>query len=186
MLDAVAALRGLIQGDEPPEPRSLAPLRFIAAELLAVGGVDAALSALNNSPRTGDYLQPRRAVPPGSLAMRWVPVLLAPLAAAAHVRHGSDPSPGTAAATRILDAAVLGAGVAGLTFEILSRRRYTADGLPSLGPLALASAGLLGLLIDREERDLEEERDRLERKAAIVERFVPRRKARLDRVVVHV
>ena len=57
---------------------------------------------------------------------------------------------------------------------------------PSLAPLLLTAAGLLAMALDRQEHRLAAERTRLEQRARIVERLVPRRRARLDRIVVHV
>jgi hypothetical protein len=51
---------------------------------------------------------------------------------------------------------------------------------------ALAAAGTLGVLLKRQERAAAEEHERLARRAAIVERQVPRRRARVDRIVIHV
>jgi hypothetical protein len=58
--------------------------------------------------------------------------------------------------------------------------------IPSLAPLAFAAVGVLGMLLDREEEEIDEARDSLERRARVVERLVPKRKAKLDRIVVHV
>lgn len=51
---------------------------------------------------------------------------------------------------------------------------------------ALAAAGALGLLLKRQERAAAREQERLARRAAIVERLVPKRRARVDRIVIHV
>jgi hypothetical protein len=58
--------------------------------------------------------------------------------------------------------------------------------IPSLAPLAFAAVGVLGMLLDREEEEIDEHREALERRARVVERLVPQRKAKLDRIVVHI
>jgi hypothetical protein len=42
------------------------------------------------------------------------------------------------------------------------------------------------MLLDHNAAEREAERRRLERRAAVVERLVPRRRPKLDRIVVHV
>lgn len=173
---------------DPPEP-TFGSLRALAAQLLLVTGVGATLDALAHARREQvrvdqrplDYLA--RPTPRATYAAVWGPSLIAPLAATAHLTHLARPSDSTTRATRLLDAAVIGMGVATLARDLLVRR---GSPRPSLSPLALASAGLLGLAIDRQERAAQEERRRLERRASVVERLVPRRRPKLDRVVVHV
>lgn len=110
--------------------------------------------------------------------------MLGAAAAVAHAVQAFSPSERTRLASRTFDLAVVGVGLLGLADTLAGARR---DGhLPSAGPVALASAGLLGILIDRSEIRHQAERERLERRAQVVERFVPRRKPRLDRIVVHV
>lgn len=160
-------------------------LRMVAAELLLVTGIGATVDVLTRSTEP----QPAR-IPGGSsterapLAAVWGPTLIAPLAAAAHVRMASEPSPNAARASRFLDAAVVALGLAELvaSFTRFPSRRRT----PSLAPLALASAGMLGLVVSREERVAARERRQLERRAAVLERLVPRRRPKLERVVLHV
>jgi hypothetical protein len=87
------------------------------------------------------------------------------------------------AALRVAAAAVLGIGAIGAAMETASARRSASGYTTSL---ALAATGILGLVLDRREREMREERARLERRASIVERLVPRRRGRLDHIVVHV
>lgn len=173
--------RFLDHSDEPNERKDsgFTTLRFLAAQLLLVSGADATLEQVARSrsaPADAGGAPPR--------ALVWGPAILAPLAAAAHVAHALERSDSTTAATRVLNAAVLSLGVANLAESLYSARRR--PGAPSLSPLLLASAGLLGFALDRQERSTDEERRRLERRAAIVERVVPKRRPKLDRVVVHV
>lgn len=144
------------------------PLRVVAAQLLLATAADAAL-------RPGD-LPPSR-----NLATR-IPALIAPLAATAHLAHMSRPSATTSAVARGLDTAVAAAGI-GATLATLIVGG--SAGKRSLSTLALASAGVLGLVIDRYERENAAERARLTRRASLVDRLVPRRRPRLDHVVIH-
>lgn len=197
MLDALQWMRSRLPGahaKEEPEPegeRGFRALQLLTAQMLLVTGADAALSAIR---RTGGDGAPTphplspdsdwQGLSTQSFATTWAPTLLAPAAAAAHLRHSTDPSPTTALATRILDAAVIGAGVAAMAGSLLAPRARRVG--PALGPLALASAGVLGLMLNRQQRATAAELEQLRRRASVVERLVPRRRARLDRVVVHV
>lgn len=170
--------------DEDESPR-MDPLRLLAAELLLVTGIGATIDVLTRAREAQkDRIPGLRSRGDLPLASVWGPALIAPVAAAAHVRVARDASPQAERASRVLDAAVIGLGLVELATSLtgLQTRRRT----PSLAPLALASAGLLGLVITHRERALEEEQARLRKRARIVERLVPQRRARLDRIVVHV
>jgi hypothetical protein len=160
-------------------------LRLLAAELLLVTGIGATVDVLTRAREAQkDRIPGLRTRGDLPLAAVWGPALLAPVAAAAHVRLARDPSQEATRASQLLDAAVIALGVAELASSVtgMQARKRT----PSLAPLALASAGLLGLVITHRERAVEEEQHRLRRRARIVERLVPQRRARLDRIVVHV
>ncbi len=167
-------------GDSRPDA-----LRLLAAEMLLVTGIGATMDVLTRAREAQKDRIPGLNMPSDlPLAAVWGPVLVAPVAAAAHVRLSRGSSPETERASRILDAAVIGLGLAEVVTSLFGRqaRRRT----PSLVPLALASAGLLGLVVTHREREAEREQERLEKRARIVERLVPRRRARLDRIVVHI
>lgn len=123
-------------------------------------------------------------MPSPSNAAAWVPAIIAPLAVAGHMATALQPDDDLHRAMRVLDVAAVAAG-AGLVVAQLLTRGAGRNGLPNAS-LALASTGVLGLLLDRQAREAEAERARLERRASIVERLVPKRRPRLDRVVVHV
>jgi hypothetical protein len=192
MIERLRELKNRIGARDTPEDNredaDFKPLRILAAQLLLLTSVDIALDALSRSradpgpPYPHGSSGPR--TDPYSAAASWIPVLVAPLAAAAHLtrvlKPGSSPPP----TTRLLNGAVVGAGTAGLVHGFLSSRRTGEP--PSLTPLALASAGVLGLILEREERARVEERRELQRRASIVERFVPRRRMKIDKIVVHV
>ena len=171
-LRALAARRAASSEAEDEEPSATAfpPLRVLTAEMLLVTGVDAAVRAFRR--------------PSAPFAAALAPALLAPLAAAAHLTHGARPTARTATASALLDAAVIGAGIAALADALRPGRDRSSTF--SLTPLALASAGLLGRILDREERLDRAEHLRLERRASVVQRLVPARRAKLDRIVVHV
>ncbi|HUE95213.1 MAG TPA: hypothetical protein VMN39_01050 [Longimicrobiaceae bacterium] len=175
MIDQVRKLAERLERDgEPrePEPARLAPLWLAASQLLLATGAGATLEQIS-SQRSGH--------PPTGLA--WAPLLVAPLAAAAHLQHARQPTNHSELAVRFLTGASIGFGAALFAFDSIVNRNHPPR---RIGPLAFASAGLLGLLLEREERAIEETERELARRARIVERLVPRRKAKLDRVVVHV
>jgi hypothetical protein len=180
MLDKMPDFRRLIQSaeeDELDEYGVSSPLRAIAAPILLLTAADATWDRLREDTRS-DPSETR--IP---LALAWGPALVAPIAAAAQYAHASRPSPATSAATRILNAAAVGIGLAALAGSL-----YTARGprVPSLSPLAFAAAGVLGIILDRHEREDARERKRLLRRANVVERLVPKRRHRVDHIVVHV
>jgi hypothetical protein len=183
--ERLSDLRNGAAEDEPDEPLRLDSLRLLAAEMLLVTGIGATMDVLTRAREAQkDRIPGIRMRSDLPLAAIWGPALVAPVAAAAHLRLARGPAPDTERASRVLDAAVIGLGVAELATSALglqSRRRT-----PSLIPLALASAGLLGLVVTHRENVAEREQQRLEKRARIVERLVPQRRARLDRIVVHV
>lgn len=173
--------------DEPetPKPAALSSIRMLAAELLVVTGVGVTLDVLTRSREAQRDRIPGRAGLSGTpLAAVWGPALVAPLAAAAHVRQATTPGPAASRATRVLDSAVIGMGLAELLTSFSGTQR--SDRRPSLAPLAFASVGFLGHLLTRRELEIEKENSELQRRNKVVERLVPRRKPRFDRIVVHV
>lgn len=156
--------------------RTSAALRLVTAELLLATAIDAAVRQFpGNPPQGADGPRQLRAL---SLA----PIVIAPLAAAAHLAHVRDPRVGTARALRLLNSATLALGVASIALGTIGARQEPRR----LGPFGLTSAALLGFAIDSHERDVRRDQEELRRRANIVERLVPKRKPRLDRVVVHV
>lgn len=166
------------------------PVQMLTAKLLLFTGLGTAADAFRNGPAgsrgeaeeiTGS--EPER----GIRRVRptaWAPALLGAAAAISHAVYAFAPSERTRLATRTFDVAVVSAGLLSLADTLAAARR---DGkIPSLGSVSLATAGLLGILIDRSESRHEAERQRLERRASVVERLVPRRQTKFDRLVVHV
>ena len=192
MLDRLREFTDRTRGEDQEEDNQPAAdfkgLRVLTAHLLLLASVDITLDSVRRARARGGPPYPHGSPGPErgaiSAAVGWLPALLAPLAAAAHVAHAVRPSAPSATATRVLNAAAVGAGAAGLVDSFVAGRRNHS--IPSLSPLALASAGVLGLILEREERDAQEARRRLERRAELMDRFVPRRRGRVDRIVVHV
>lgn len=161
--------------DEAP----LSGMHWMAAALFAAVGAETALGE-----RRGDYAAPE--------AVRWAPLVAAPLASAAHAACALWPNEATRKVTTLMNGLAVGVGAAGIASSVYgvlseeSDEEHWSERVPSLAPLAFAAVGLLGLLLENEEDEVEEMRDRLERRARIVERLVPKRKAKLDRIVVHI
>jgi hypothetical protein len=177
--------------DDAPDDSVFGALRVLAAQLLFTTGVSTTLHHLQQrtrgdaadefeSPATGSGTVPLRR-PEAAI---WAPLLLGTAAAAAHVAHTVRPSEKTLAAMRILNGAVVGVGVAELGDTLYASARRERPF--STASLVFGSAGVLGFLLDRGESEIEAEREQLERRARIVERFVPRRRPKLEKVVVHV
>jgi hypothetical protein len=131
--------------------------------------------------------------------VRWAPLLAAPLAGAAHAARALQPTRATRIAAQFLNGVAIGVGIAGFassTWAVVEDERLRADfgprrkpiskRLPSLAPLAFGAAGMLGILLDREEREDARAHQALERRARVVERLVPKRRPRLDRIVLHI
>jgi hypothetical protein len=176
MLERLNRVRNAVEArlaDSGPSLPRPTPLRTAAAQLLVATSAAAALTRF-----AGGSSESRRAMP-----VTWAPLAVGVVAAAAHLRHLREPSPESASATRLLDGASIAVGATLVAFDLL---RSDHRGPGSLAALAFASAGVLGIVIDRHETQLELAEHELRRRADLVERLVPRRKARLDRIVVHV
>jgi hypothetical protein len=156
-------------------------LQLLAAQLLLVTGIGAALDGMRSGPDDRGFEDdgegPR-------VVLTWAPAVLGPVAAIAHAAYAFSPTDRNRSAMRLLDVAVVGGGLLGLAGALTTARDRRST--PSLSSLALASAGALGMLLDHSAAEQAAERRRLERKAAVVERLVPRRRPKIDRIVVHV
>ncbi|MGH7466996.1 MAG: hypothetical protein ACRENP_03325 [Longimicrobiales bacterium] len=165
--------------DAEDEDRSLSGLQWMAAGLFLAAGAEAALGE-----RRGDYRAPD--------AIRWAPLVAAPVAGAAHAARALWPGHTTRVLSQIADGIAIGVGAAGFANSVMAAAGDVApdtawtERVPSLAPLAFAAVGILGLIIQEEEERSAREFESLERRANIVERFVPKRRARVDRIVVHV
>jgi hypothetical protein len=181
MFDSIKGLRGLLDRDDrldPGEPLiSVTHLRAAAAQLLLATGAAATL---------GRTPPPERDAAPGerySRPIAWAPLVVATVAAAVQIRHARTPSAETARMLRLLNAAAVAVGGTLLAYDILDGSRRRAGNLGSLGFL---SASMLTIALDRHEQAALAAERELRRRAEVVERFVPRRRPKLDRIVVHV
>lgn len=154
-------------------------LQLLAAHLLLVTGIGTALDGRRTASEDGDHDVAGR-VP---LALTWTPAVLGPVAGIAHAAYAFSPTSRNRAATRVLDLAVIGGGLLALGCALAEAREHGSP--PALSALSLTSAGGLGMLLERGAAERAAERWRLERRASVVERLVPRRRARLDRIVLH-
>ena len=153
------------------------PLRAVTAQLLCATGAAAALAHIDSSFRSNGG---RETVP---RPLAWAPLVVAPVAAAAQLEHARQPRPRSADALRLLDGAVIALGGVLFLADLIRSKTVNAR---NVGALAFASVGLLGLLLERHQEKMERTERRLRLRADVVERLVPRRRPRLDRVVVHV
>ena len=192
MLQKMRGFRGWTAGenstDDNNEFAEFKALRLLTAQILFLTGTQVALENLQRSRSEEGPPFPHGSPGPErrifDLVASWAPAVVAPLAGAAHLSQAMRPHEGTSSTARALSFAAVGAGVTGLIDTWVEARRTRTR--PSLAPLALASAGLLGLIVEREEQDVHKERQRLQRRSSLAERLVPRRRGKLDRIVVHV
>lgn len=180
-------------GDLPEEEDddvAFESLHWLAAGLFLAAGTEAGLGERRGDVRT-DH------------AVRWGPLIAAPLAGGAHAARALFPGRASAIATRVLNGVAFVVGAAGVAGALhaagdeaaatgFAPRASLPRQLPSFAPLTFAIAGLVGVLIDREESlaagrraELNEEIDKARRRARIVDRLVPERKPRFDRIVLH-
>lgn len=192
MLEKLRDLRGLNSGenstDDNDDGAEFKALRLLTAQILFLSGTQVALENLQRAKREEGPPFPHGSPGPErrvfDLVASWAPAVVAPLAGIAHLTQAMRPDEATSSTARALSLAAIGAGITGLIDTCIEARRTRSK--PSLAPLALASAGLLGLIVEREEQDVLEERKRLERRASLADRILPRRRGKLDRIVVHV
>jgi hypothetical protein len=182
------SLRELVPQRREPEPdarHTFPALHWMTAGIFIAAGVEAAFGR-------------RRGETPDDV--RWAPLLVAPLAGVAQVVRAVAPTPATRLATQLLNGVAIGVGAIGVassTWAVLEagrdegifrpRRKPLFKRVPSLAPVTFGAAGVLGMLLDREERSDSLEHASLQRRARVVERLVPRPpRRRLERIVVHV
>jgi hypothetical protein len=128
---------------------------------------------------------------PSRLA-RWAPLLTAPIAGSSQIAMALRPEPATRRLARLANGLALGAAAIGLgatLYEVLhgpARHRLEAWRNPTaVAPLTFGATGILGMLLDREEEEAARQQ-RMDRRRRFVERIFPRRKLRVERIVVHV
>jgi hypothetical protein len=160
---------------------ALPGLHWLAAGLFIAAGTESALER-SDEDRANEVV-------------RWAPMVTGPLAAAAHAARAMHPTHTTRLITNIADGIAIGVGAAGLASNLYhvaneehepAELRTWQDQLPSFGPVAFAAIGVLGMMLLEEEEETGQREDALEKRARLIERFVPQRKAKVDRIVVHV
>lgn len=162
-------------------------LQIATADLLLTTGVGSWLEGRRRgrSAYAADALRigsSRETLPTRPLT--WAPALLGCAGAAAHLVNAFAPTSRTRLATRTFDTAAVAVGLLAFTDGVAASASRRSR-LPT-APLSLATAGIIGLLLDRSHAEQVTERAQLERRARIVERLVPQRRTRFDRLVVHV
>lgn len=173
-------------------------LHWLAAALFVAAGAETALRA-QRSPGTPGPQGTREALASFAAMLRdptqLAPLLTAALAAAAHAARASNDSQRARAGTRLLDGVAAGMAVAGAVraaYNALAPERAGAVAIgrprlaPSVVPLTFGATAVLGLILEHEERRERQALERLRRRASIVERLVPQRRTRLDRIVLHI
>ena len=159
-------------------------LHWMTAVLFAAAGTEAALRLRRGQNAGG-----------GPDLLRMSPIVAAPLAGLVHAVRARNGAPLVRLTTQVLDGLAAGIAVAGLAAAAYYAvdaggmgpgRRAARRLAAALVPLTFGATACLGLLLEREEESERDERARLRRRARVVERLVPRRRSRLDRIVVHV
>jgi hypothetical protein len=131
-------------------------LHWMTSALFLAAGAETAFGE-----RRGEYRPPD--------AIRWAPLVAAPLACAAHAAQAIAPGAQTRRIAQIMNAVAVGVGAAGMASSVYStiQDRHEDDTrtwlgtLPSMSPLAFAAVGVLGFLLDGEEREEADERREL-------------------------
>jgi hypothetical protein len=142
--------------DDNNDELTFGRLHWMTSALFLAAGAETAFGE-----RRGDYRPPD--------AVRWAPLVAAPLACAAHAAQAIAPGTHTRRIAQIMNAVAVGVGAAGMASSVYStiQDRHEDDtrsligALPSMSPLAFAAVGVLGFLLDGEERDEAEDRRQL-------------------------
>lgn len=137
----------------PEHANGFAGLHWMTAGLFIAAGAEAALGQ-----RRGDHRP--------SEAIRWAPVIAAPMAGAAQAARAIWPSTATRLVSQMVNGIAVGVGAAGLVSSmraVLLDAEYDGDDetsmldrVPSLAPLAFGAVGLLALLLDRDQEEATE------------------------------
>ena len=171
--------------DDREDESAFGGLHWLTAGLFVAAGAEAAFGR-----RRGDY-RPEDAV-------RWAPLIAAPIAGAAHIAQALWPGSTTRAVTQVVNIVAIGVGAAGLANSVYAAvtdepvedlNHSWVKNVPSLAPLAFAAIGILGFVLQDQEEEVEAERAELlrrSRRISMTERLLPRRRTRVDRIVVHI
>jgi hypothetical protein len=140
----------LTEHEIPEHEHGFAGLHWMTAGLFVAAGAEAALGQRRGDHRPAD-------------AVRWAPVIAAPMASAAQAARAIWPTPATRTLSQLVNGVALGVGAAGLLSSVRASLREAEyefdeppafwDRFPSLAPLAFGAVGLLGLMLDRDEEE---------------------------------
>lgn len=170
--------------DEPVFPA----LQWMTAALFVAAGAEAVIRGRSGSPGRTDPLA-------------YAPLVAAPLAGAIHTARALTSAPEARLVAQIVDGLAAGVAVAAIgrvAYDAFGRSRGASDPgawpaarsahrlAAAVAPLTFGATAALGLLLEHEEDRERRERERLRRRASVVERLVPRRRGRVDHIVVHV
>lgn len=165
-------------------------LHWMAAGLALATGADVAAGH-------GTRLQGERARNALAVA-RWTPLLVGMAAGAAQAMTAVRPGARSRSVARALNGAIIGTAAVATAlgaYEAIrseeptvgwrgGRRDRAQNWLSLAAPLAFGATGLLGLILEREEREEFATHRRLERRASIIDRLIPGSKSRIDRLVI--
>lgn len=201
MLERIRTLSRGARGTQEEDPVESTPiftaLRVFSAQMLLSTGVNATLHYLrarssrpaSAHPGNGQEARwrtaasaPDRSRDPGGGA--WAPAVLGSLGCAAQATLALRASDRALLATRVLNGLVLGVGVAGAAQSL--RVSIKGEAPFTFAPLLFGYAGLFGFLVDRQEHAVAEDEAALVRRSRILDRLIPERRTRIDRIVVHV
>jgi hypothetical protein len=151
-------------------------LHWMTSALFLASGAETAFGE-----RRGEYRAPD--------AVRWAPLVAAPLACAAHAALAVAPNGHTRRVAQVMNAVAVGVGAAGMASSVYStiQDRHEDDmrsflsSLPSMSPLAFAAVGVLGFLLDGEEKEEAADRAALQRDLAELRR---KKRRRVKKIVV--
>ena len=193
----------LVEADDELEP-TFPALHWMTAALFLAAGTEALLRQRAPEAETiGSPLdRQHRAGKAARGALNVAPLVAAPLAGAAHAARAVATGPRLRLATQLMDGIAVGVAAAGLAtaaYDALdegtttpeptghSRLRRSANRFArAIVPVTFGAVAVLGMLLETEEEKEREKVGRLRRRASIVERLVPRRRARFDHIVLHI
>jgi hypothetical protein len=186
-----------------PEP-TFPALHWMTAVLFLAAGTEALLRqrAPDADTIASPLDRPHRAGKAARSALNVAPLLAAPLAGAAHAARAVTNGPRLRLATQVLDGIAVGVAAAGLAtaaYDALDEtptsadpagrsrvRRSAASFAHAIVPVTFGAVAVLGMLLETEEEKERQKVERLRHRASIVQRLVPRRRARFDHIVLHI
>lgn len=200
---ATSILDRIDGGPAEPEP-TFPALHWMTAALFLAAGTEALLRQRAPDERSidGPLDRSNRARKAARDALRVAPLVAAPLAGAAHAARAVTTGPRLRLATQVMDGVAVGVAAAGLATAAYAAmeegaapadpsgrsrlRRSAARVAQAIVPITFGAIAVLGMLLETEEEREREKVRRLRRRASIVQRLVPQRRARFDHIVLHI